>query len=107
MGEALLLLLQAVSGPPVPLELREPVVRSAACSTHAEGGEIVVCGRTPERQRLKTLPEPAARSAQDALAFRLPGGGTGNVHAVQTNLPGATGPGAVLSLGIPFGKKAR
>lgn len=107
MGAALLLLIQAVSGPPVPLELRKPVVRSAApCPIQAEG-EIIVCGRAPESRRLETLPDRPSRSPPEPLTFRLPGGGTGNVHAVQSNLPGATGPGAVVSLKIPFGKKKR
>lgn len=104
MVAALLLLIQAVSGPPTPVELRKPVVRTP-CPIQAEGGEIVVCGRAPDTHRLGTLPERPSRAAQEPLSFRLPGGGTGNVHAVQNTLPGASGPGAVTTLRIPFGKK--
>ncbi|MEG8026830.1 hypothetical protein [Sphingomonas aerolata] len=41
------------------------------------------------------------------MTFRLPGGGTGKVHAVQSTLPGATGSGAVVTLRIPFGPGRR
>jgi hypothetical protein len=41
------------------------------------------------------------------MTFRLPGGGTGNVHAVRTELPGAIGQGVAVTLKIPFGKGKR
>jgi hypothetical protein len=69
-------------------------------------GEIVVCAR-PTDQRLATLPEPIAPAPQDPMTFRLPGGGTGNVHAIRTELPGAIGQGVAVTLKIPFGKGKR
>ena len=35
------------------------------------------------------------------------GGGTGNVHAIRTELPGAIGQGVAVTLKIPFGKGKR
>ncbi|MDY0965903.1 MULTISPECIES: hypothetical protein [Sphingomonas] len=70
------------------------------------GGEIVVCAR-PTDQRLARLPTPPVSSPDAPMTFRLPGGGTGNVHAVQSTLPGATGSGAVVTLRIPFGPGRR
>lgn len=104
---AMLLLIQAVAGPPVPPELRKPVPRSSKpCPDTPTGDEILVCGRQEDR-RLAKLPEPVRRAPEDAMTFRLPGGGTGNVHAIQTTLPGATGSGAAVTLRIPFGKRKK
>ena len=109
MAITLILLLQAVAGPPVPRDLRPAIVNlPRPCPTAASGGEIVVCGRAPDGQRLEKLPDRSqSRSVQDPLTFRLPDGGTGDVHAVQNNLPGGTGSGLVTTLRIPFGKKTR
>lgn len=104
---ALFLLLQAVAGPPVPRELRKPAPRLAQpCPANDASGEIVVCAR-PTDQRLAVLPEPVKAPRGDPLSFRLPGGGTGNVRPIRTELPGAVGYGAAVTLRIPFGKGRR
>ena len=104
---AVLIGLQAVAGPPLPRELRPPVSRAATpCPVTPPGGEIVVCGR-PTDQRLARLPTPPVNAPDAPMTFRLPGGGTGKVHAVQSTLPGATGSGAVVTLRIPFGPGRR
>ncbi|QCB43567.1 hypothetical protein E5673_16140 [Sphingomonas sp. PAMC26645] len=69
-------------------------------------GEIVVCARSTD-QRLATLPAPVQPPRGDPLSFRLPDGGTGNVHAIRTQLPGASGQGAAVTLKIPLGKGRR
>jgi hypothetical protein len=69
-------------------------------------GEIVVCARSSD-QRLATLVEPVQPSPGDPLSFRLPGGGKGNVHAIRTQLPGASGQGAAVTLKLPFGNGKR
>ena len=103
-----LLLLQAVAGPPLPPELRKRPVRSTMpCPVQPDpDGEIVVCARSTD-QRLATLPEPVQPPRGDPLSFRLPGGGKGNVHAIRTQLPGASGQGAAVTLKLPFGNGKR
>jgi hypothetical protein len=103
-----LLLLQAVAGPPLPLELRKrPVRPTMPCPVQTDpDGEIVVCARSSD-QRLATLAEPVQPPRGDPLSFRLPGGGKGNVHAIRTELPGAIGQGAAVTLKMPFGKGSR
>ena len=103
-----LLLLQAVAGPPLPPELRKRPARSTMpCPVQADAdGEIVVCAR-PTDQRLATVAEPVQPARGDPLSFRLPGGGTGNVHAIRTELPGAIGQGVAITLKVPFGKGKR
>ncbi len=103
-----LLLLPAVAGPPLPPELRKrPVRLTMPCPVQTDpDGDIVVCAR-PTDQRLATLPEPVQPPRGDPLSFRLPGGGTGNVHAIRTELPGAIGQGAAVTLKMPFGKGRR
>lgn len=103
-----LLLLQAVAGPPIPPELRKRTPRVAtACATGPDAsGEIVVCAR-PIDQRLAKRPEAAVAPRSDPMTFRLPGGGTGNIHAITSELPGARGQGVAVTLKIPFGKGKR
>jgi hypothetical protein len=103
-----LLLLQVAAGPPIPPELRKRVPRVVtSCPVQPDaGGEIVVCGR-PTEHRLETLPEPVASARQEPLSFRLPGGGKGSVQAIRTQLPGAIGQGAAVTLRIPFGGSRR
>ncbi|SFO25124.1 hypothetical protein SAMN05428984_2952 [Sphingomonas sp. OK281] len=103
-----LLLLQAVAGPPLPPELRKRTPRTTMpCPAQVDaGGEIVVCARPTDRRRA-TIPEPVRSPCGDPLSFRLPGGGTGNVHAIRTELPGASGQGAAVTLKMPFGKRKR
>lgn len=100
---AMLLILQGVAGPPAPRIARKTPPVSVPCPEIVPGDEIIVCGR-PDDQRLGRLPEPQRRAPEAPLTFRLPGGGQGNVHAVQSTLPGATGSGAVVSLRFPFGR---
>ncbi len=100
---AMLLAVQAVAGPPAPREVRRPLAQaSVPCPVTAPGDEIVVCGR-PTDQRMPPLPAPARRAPDSAMTFRLPGGGTGNVHAIKSRLPSAAGSGAAVTLRMPFG----
>jgi hypothetical protein len=103
-----LLLLQAVAGPPLPPELRKRAPRpTMPCPIQADpDGEIIVCAR-PNDQRLAHLAEPVQPTPADPLSFRVPGGGTGNVHAIRTELPGGIGQGAAVTLKIPFDKRKR
>lgn len=107
MLTTLALLLQSVAGPPVPRALRPSPPRVALpCPVTRPGEEIVVCAR-PTDQRLAPLPQPTQPPRGDPLSFRLPGGGSGNIHAIRTELPGAIGQGAAVTLKIPFGKGRR
>ena len=103
-----LLLLQAVAGPPLPPELRKRLPRATMpCPVQTDpDGEIVVCAR-PTDQRVAKLAEPVQPVRGDPLSFRLPGGGTGNVHAIRTELPGASGQGGAVTLKMPFGRGKR
>ncbi|NIJ65914.1 hypothetical protein FHR20_002876 [Sphingomonas leidyi] len=67
---------------------------------------ITVCGNRGG-SRLPTLDE--ARWAEKPLRpdFRLPGGGSGTVAAVQRELPGAKGVGLMATATIPLGRKPK
>ena len=103
---ALALLLQAATTPAsdIPDQL---TVTARPCAGPSETGEVVVCGRRDEEQRLKPLPPLPVREQSDPFAFRLPGVGNGRVHAIQTELPGAVGQGVAVTLSIPLGRKKR
>lgn len=70
------------------------------------GDTITVCGN-PHGMRLPSLDE--ARWAEKPLRpdFRLPGGGSGTVTAVQRSLPGASGDGLMVTGTIPLGRKPK
>ncbi len=70
------------------------------------GDTITVCGHA-NGSRLPTLDE--ARWAEKPLRpdFRLPGGGSGTVVAVQRELPGAKGAGLMVTATIPLGRKPK
>jgi hypothetical protein len=70
------------------------------------GDTITVCGN-PNGSRLPTLDE--ARWAEKPIRpdFRLPGGGSGTVQAMQRDLPGARGVGVMATATIPLGKKPK
>lgn len=99
----LLLLQAAVATQPERIDLLR---RPPACPPES-GDDVVVCARRQDAPRITRVEERPARPLSDALTFRLPGGGTGNVHAIQTYLPGASGSGAAVTLRIPLGKRAK
>ena len=105
MRLAAMLLVQAVAGPPPPRESTpSPSLVARPCPTADDGDDVVVCGRKSDPPRLVRLPEEKPRSAADMMTFRLPGHATGNVHGIQSELPGGAGQGAAVSIRIPFGK---
>lgn len=70
--------------------------------------EVVVCARPgASPYRLKPLPPKPGDPPADPLAFNLPGGGKGRVHALQSQNPSATGYGAGVTLRIPLGQKKK
>ncbi len=107
---ALALLLQAATTTPQTTD-RPAADRLAVTAQHCAGpsetGEVVVCARREDEQRLKPLLPLPVREKPDPLAFRLPGGGKARVRAIQTELPGATGQGAAITVSIPLGRKKR
>lgn len=98
-----LLQVAAVVGPVPPIVLaRRP------CPAAGSSDEVVVCGRPGDQgQRLRPLPPYRSGATRDPLGFRLPGGGTGNVHPFRKDLPSASGQGIAVSLRLPFGRGAR
>lgn len=101
---ALIVLLQAVAGPPVPRDLK-PLTIVKPCPSADGSGDIVVCGRQQNGPRLERLPDRDRGALPDDVSFRLPGGGKADLHALQSTLPGGTGQGAAVTFSIPFGKK--
>ena len=104
---ALALTLLALQSVPPPDGSDRLSVRPPACPAGPSAdGTIVVCGRRTD-QRLHPLPPPPGTEHRDPATFRLPGGGTAHVHAFQSELPGAVGQGAAVTLTVPFGRKKR
>lgn len=71
----------------------------------SESGEVVVCARARDADRLTPLP-PAPGGPErpfDPLMFRLPGGASARLHAFQHQLPGATSQGADVTFTVPLG----
>lgn len=97
-----LLVVQTDPAPADGVERLSVSVRACPAGPSADG-TIVVCGRLTD-QRLHPLPRLPDTKPFDPAGFRLPGGGTGRIHAIQSELPGAVGQGVAVTLTVPFGR---
>lgn len=91
---------RAATGPASDDEPTPPATQSR-CGTVPD--EITVCGNSDQSQfRLRPL---APRYEQQPFRpnFKLPGGGTGTVEAVQRGIGGVSVPSAMVTLRIPLG----
>lgn len=87
---------------------RPALTQERRCAPSGDENEVVVCARRGESpHRLKPLPLRPGDSPRDPLGFVLPGGGQGRLHAVQSNLPGASGQGLAVTATIPLGRKSK
>lgn len=108
MRLAILMALQAapVAGPPIPADLRPvkpaPVPASRPCGTPDDRGDIVVCGRRSDANRLPRLDD--TRYAERPLrATTTLGKARLSAEAEQGSLPGGqSAPRAMLRLKMPF-----
>lgn len=89
----------ATGAPPSPTTI--DLLADPACSR--SDNEVVVCGQTEDR-RVRPLPAPPQPVGPPGgpLSIRLPGGGTGKLRAIQSDLPGGRGSGAAVTLSLPF-----
>jgi hypothetical protein len=71
-------------------------------SCGGSGGDIVVCGKSPERYRLHPV-EPRYAEAPIRAATRL-GSGTLSAEAVQRELPGAKSQALMFNFRLPIGR---
>lgn len=99
----LALLIQAAlpTDPPLRIDLLSVTQH---CPDASAGGDVVVCGRPADR-RLHPVEPPARPVTGPPLTLHIPGGGTANLHAIQTTQSsGAIGRGVAATLRIPLGK---
>ena len=104
---ALLALFQAVAmstnpiptPPPARIDLLSPGPKP--CPTDGDQQDIVVCARR-HADRLEPLPDRPGPPDLPPMTVRLPGGGTANLHAADTDLPGGHGSAAVVTVKVPF-----
>lgn len=102
---ALLLLLQAVSGPHLSAP---PRPRSdAPCPVATDSSDVVVCGRVNDRYRLRRLPEEVRREGLPRAETAL-GSATLAAEAEQATLAGGQqSQRLMIRLKIPMGGKKR
>ena len=104
---ALLALLQAaaMSTSPAPAAPPERIdllsLGPKPCPTDGDQQDIIVCARR-HADRLGSLPDKPGPPDLPPMTVRLPGGGTANLHAADTDLPGAHGSAAVVTVKMPF-----
>lgn len=94
----------AVAGPPVPADLRpsRPATVSPRCGEPDAAGDIVVCARNPDGNRIGRL-DPDAYKEKPIRATGKVGKGTLSAEAEQGSLPsGQSAPRAMLRLKLPF-----
>ena len=102
--QALLLFLQAAATSTNPAPARGIDLLSLSpkpCPTDGDPEDIVVCARR-HTDRLQPLPDKPGPPDLPPMTVRLPGGGTANLHAAGTDLPGAHGSAAVVTIKVPF-----
>lgn len=87
-------------------DLSDPRVDTGLKCKPSAGEEVVICGTT-EQPRANLQPRPEFDDKKIGPRIRLPGGGEGSVHLIQSTLPGATGQGAAVTVKFPFGKGKR
>lgn len=90
--------------PPGPDDEGRPA--PARCGDASDG--ITVCGN-PDQSRFRVGPLDARRFEPRPVRpdFRLPGGGTGTVEAVQHDAGITSAPAAMVTLRIPLGRKPK
>lgn len=94
-------LLQAVASGPA-------LARAERDCTPRDPDEVVVCARPGESpHRLKPLPPRPGDPPRDPLAFGLPGGGQGRVHAFERRINDVPSRGVAVTLKIPIGPKRK
>jgi hypothetical protein len=103
-----LLVLQAVSGPPAPVPARSRVADEQPCP-RGPGGEVVVCARSPDQYRLKPL---ADRYVEPTALPRAEIGVLGDSKMSLEAERGADAQGgtinrAMVRLKIPLGGKRK
>ncbi len=105
MRLAMMMAVQAVAGPPIPSDLRpvkpRPMVETP-CGIPDGSGDIVVCARDKEADRLRPLDDLSY--AQRPIRARTAIGKMGvGVEAEQGVLPnGQSSPRAMLKFRLPF-----
>lgn len=105
MRLAMMMAVQAVAGPPVPADLRPAMPKpalTARCDMSDTGGDVVVCGRARDADRLRPVDD--TRYAATPIRARTTIGKVGvSAEAEQGTLPtGQTSPRAMLKLKLPF-----
>ena len=104
MRLAMMMAMQAVSGPPVPADLRpvKPAPVATPCNQPDDHGDIVVCARARDADRLPRL--DGSRYADTPVRAATTIGRVGLVaEAEQGTLPnGQSSPRAMLRLKLPF-----
>ncbi|GAA0672289.1 hypothetical protein FHT00_001753 [Sphingomonas insulae] len=105
MRLAMMMAMQAISGPPIPPELRpvKPTPVATPCGEPDAGGDIVVCARARGADRLG----PIDTDRHAARPLRAETGLIGSIRmsaaAEQGTLPnGQSAPRAMLHLKMPF-----
>jgi hypothetical protein len=93
-----------VAGPPAPadLTLKKPLPAALRCGEPDESGDIVICARGKEANRLPKLPDRYVRVPARAET-RIFGNARLSVEAEQGSLPsGQSSPRAMVRLKLPF-----
>jgi len=106
MRLAIMMALQTapVAGPPVPLDLRpvRPAPVQTPCGEPDDHGDIVVCGRARDADRLPPF-DPTRYAEKPIRANTTIGKARVSAEAEQGSLPnGQSAPRAMLRLKLPF-----
>ena len=105
MRLAMMMAVQAVSGPPIPADLRpvKPTPVSTPCGEPAANGDIVVCARARDADRLPRIDPDRYAGRPVRAETGLVGKMRMSAAAEQGTLPnGQSSPRAILHFRMPF-----
>ena len=91
----------AVAGPVLPAPRRTPTARR--CPPDDGGGDVVVCGRSPDEDRIGTIPDYSAPMTLPKARTEISGVGTLSAETEQGDVGGIPSKRAMIRLTIPLG----
>lgn len=91
----------AVAGPVLPPPRRVPTARR--CPPGESGDDVVVCARSPDADRIGTIPDYSRPMTLPRAATAIPGVGTLSAETEQAGVGGFPSNRAMIRLRLPLG----
>lgn len=95
----------AVAGPVLPVPRKAPTARR--CPPDDGGGDVVVCGRSSDADRIGTIPDYSAPMTLPRARAEIPVVGAVSAEVEQADVGGTPSKRAMIRLTIPLGGRRK